>query len=61
MKSDLWKNLDDKQAQTLTGGTNYCGDEFSDRRPDCLRYDAGADSYENVRAIANPKPVRATG
>lgn len=26
----------------------YCGDEFSDFSPECLRYDAGADVYETV-------------
>jgi hypothetical protein len=26
----------------------YCGDEFADFSPECLRYDAGADVYETV-------------
>lgn len=59
MKSDLWKNLDDKQAQTLTGGMNYCGDEFSDYGPDCLRYDAGADlfSVSLIKRIDKSTPL----
>ncbi len=29
----------------------YCGDEFADFRPDCLRYDAGADPYETLQSV----------
>ncbi len=30
---------------------NYCGDEFADFQPDCLRYDSGADPYETLQSI----------
>lgn len=31
----------------------YCGDEFSDYEPYCMRYDAGADEYETLTSLAD--------
>jgi hypothetical protein len=31
----------------------YCGDEFVDYEPTCMRYDAGADEYETLTSIAD--------
>lgn len=29
----------------------YCGDEFADEEPGCMRYDAGGDEYESLMSI----------